>query len=131
MSSQAGYRVEKAKPRQEPVSCHLCRTKKLKCDRRTPCANCTARGVTCHGAILGITPTSGPATLSDDKSVLARLQRLEELMGIGISTSSAPPNAAQTSAALAHAVVEEAQTTEYVKLGNTATQDHPVVSFII
>ncbi|OAG03343.1 uncharacterized protein CC84DRAFT_1198217 [Paraphaeosphaeria sporulosa] len=27
-----------------PLSCELCRTRKLKCNRETPCQNCTARG---------------------------------------------------------------------------------------
>ena len=33
--------------RQDPVSCSLCRSKKLKCSREQPCSNCTSRGVTC------------------------------------------------------------------------------------
>jgi len=34
-----------SKPRQDPVSCSLCRKKKLKCSRKQPCSNCVARGV--------------------------------------------------------------------------------------
>ncbi|KAJ9213294.1 transcriptional regulator family: Fungal Specific TF [Paecilomyces variotii] len=37
----------KRPPRQDPVSCQTCRAKKLKCDRNQPCANCTARKITC------------------------------------------------------------------------------------
>ncbi|KAL1856151.1 hypothetical protein Plec18167_000226 [Paecilomyces lecythidis] len=41
----------KRQPRQDPVSCQTCRAKKLKCDRKQPCANCTARKISCiYGA---------------------------------------------------------------------------------
>lgn len=33
--------------RQEPVSCHFCQKKKLKCDRGAPCSNCQARKLLC------------------------------------------------------------------------------------
>jgi hypothetical protein len=41
--------VEKQKraPRQDPVSCQTCRTRKLKCNRQNPCSNCVSRCVDC------------------------------------------------------------------------------------
>ncbi|KAL1979611.1 hypothetical protein VTN96DRAFT_5451 [Rasamsonia emersonii] len=39
--------VRKRVPRQDPVSCQTCRTKKLKCDRQQPCSNCKTRRVPC------------------------------------------------------------------------------------
>lgn len=35
--------------RQPQTSCNFCRSKKLKCDRGQPCANCTTRGISCEG----------------------------------------------------------------------------------
>lgn len=37
----------KEKRRQDPVSCSLCRSKKLKCSREAPCSNCRSRGLKC------------------------------------------------------------------------------------
>ncbi|OJJ43686.1 hypothetical protein ASPZODRAFT_123415 [Penicilliopsis zonata CBS 506.65] len=34
-------------PSQQPVSCSLCRTRKLKCDRNQPCFNCSSRQMDC------------------------------------------------------------------------------------
>lgn len=34
--------------RQAPVSCKLCRVKKLRCDRGQPCSNCRTRGYRCE-----------------------------------------------------------------------------------
>lgn len=34
-------------PRQDPVSCQTCRSRKLKCDRQNPCSNCVSRRVDC------------------------------------------------------------------------------------
>jgi hypothetical protein len=39
--------ARKRAPRQDPVSCQTCRTKKLKCDRKQPCLNCITRRVPC------------------------------------------------------------------------------------
>lgn len=70
------------RPRQAPVSCQLCRIKKLKCDRQYPCSNCSSRRVDCQPATR---PAAQPQRikhpLSSDiqnASVLARLQKLED-----------------------------------------------------
>ncbi|KAI0458904.1 hypothetical protein F5B21DRAFT_371448 [Xylaria acuta] len=35
--------------RQPQTSCFNCRVKKIKCDRRAPCASCVVRGIPCTG----------------------------------------------------------------------------------
>lgn len=41
----------KRAPRQDPVSCELCRRKKLKCNRQQPCSSCVTRRLTCSYAV--------------------------------------------------------------------------------
>ncbi|KAL2415430.1 putative transcription factor lepB [Exophiala dermatitidis] len=67
------------RPRQEPVSCQFCRSKKLKCDRQQPCSNCVTRGLPCDGH--GQPPHKVPAQVEgQNDSILARLKRLEEIV---------------------------------------------------
>lgn len=80
-------RIEKStakSSRSRPVSCHFCRSRKLKCSRQFPCSNCTSRGTICQ---LYPTPSS-PGLQSDpeelpftsNSDVLARLRRLEDIV---------------------------------------------------
>ena len=46
----------KKQPRQDPVSCQICRKRKLKCDRNRPCSGCSARNIEC----VYHTNTNGP-----------------------------------------------------------------------
>ncbi|KAH0835327.1 putative Zn(II)2Cys6 transcription factor [Fonsecaea pedrosoi] len=69
------------RPRQEPISCQFCRSKKLKCNRQHPCSNCASRGLACDGKF--VSPGRRPPALvddPDDQSVLARLKRLEDIV---------------------------------------------------
>lgn len=70
------------KPRQDPVSCQLCRSKKLKCSRQYPCSNCVARGVTCSlaSSISAHPPTKQPPRDLTSADVLTRLERLEAVV---------------------------------------------------
>ncbi|KAI0947664.1 hypothetical protein AcW1_009368 [Taiwanofungus camphoratus] len=34
-------------PRRTPMACQFCRGRKLKCDGRQTCANCSRRGIPC------------------------------------------------------------------------------------
>lgn len=43
--------ASKRVPRQDPVSCELCRRKKLKCNRQQPCSSCVTRRLTCSYAV--------------------------------------------------------------------------------
>lgn len=46
---------DRGRRRQDPVSCSLCRAKKLKCSREMPCSNCRARGLGCDfNALAGL-----------------------------------------------------------------------------
>ncbi|OAP58957.1 hypothetical protein AYL99_06254 [Fonsecaea erecta] len=69
------------RPRQDPVSCQFCRSKKLKCNRQQPCSNCASRGLACDAKVAPYAPTP-PVVLQDpiDQSVLARLKRLEDIV---------------------------------------------------
>jgi hypothetical protein len=76
-------------PRQRPISCHLCRVRKLRCSRQFPCSNCTSRGVVCQHEGISVTPAAAGGqpqlkspTLKDTSTteLLARLERLESLV---------------------------------------------------
>lgn len=80
------YRVSKEhakSSRSRPVSCHFCRTRKLKCSRQFPCSNCTSRGNECQLYPMSshLNPES-PENPSNDfnTDVLARLRRLEDIV---------------------------------------------------
>lgn len=77
-------------PRQRPISCHLCRVRKLRCSRQFPCSNCTSRGVVCQhegiavsaAAAAGGQPQLKSPALKDASTLelLARLERLENIV---------------------------------------------------
>jgi len=71
--------MQRLKSRQDPVSCELCRAKKLKCNREYPCSNCVARGVTCRGS-RSVTRNESVQQPTDIKSILERLDRLESIV---------------------------------------------------
>lgn len=66
--------------RQDPVSCELCRTKKLKCDRGQPCSNCSARGVACRGTSRPAPREPSNLQGTDVSQIFHRLQRLEAIV---------------------------------------------------
>src|SRR5687767_3072557 len=72
-------------PRQRPVSCVFCRTRKLRCNRQYPCSNCTSRGVICElgtGVVPPVAPGAGESAggLGGDAllKLLSRLDKLEK-----------------------------------------------------
>lgn len=71
--------------RSRPVSCHFCRSRKLKCSRQFPCSNCTSRGKTCQLYPTTALPSS-PQSQTDKlpsnyhADILVRLRRLEEIV---------------------------------------------------
>lgn len=93
-------------PRQRPISCKLCRQRKLRCSRVFPCSNCVCRGLECvhdgptsaaTAPSSAISPGAGggasanAAAASQDKTpplpkelpaseLLARLEKLEALV---------------------------------------------------
>lgn len=82
------HRIEKERvrsSRSRPVSCHFCRSRKLKCNRQFPCSNCTSRGKTCQlypTTALSASPQYHTDGLpgNDHTDVLARLRRLEDIV---------------------------------------------------
>lgn len=80
VSPRAANPLKRPRPRQDPVSCEFCRSKKLKCDRQTPCSNCATRGLSCHGQSTPQPRISQPRLDGDGASVLARLKRLEDIV---------------------------------------------------
>ncbi|OJJ50269.1 hypothetical protein ASPZODRAFT_59320 [Penicilliopsis zonata CBS 506.65] len=64
-----GETVRKRYPRQDPVSCDSCRKKKLKCDRRLPCASCASRRLQCNYAAGGPVAQDLPAYSSPEWTV--------------------------------------------------------------
>lgn len=74
--------------RHRPVSCHFCRSRKLRCSRQFPCANCTTRGLDCQlysaQAASARESTSlrnrDEALVDANGQILSRLKKLEEIL---------------------------------------------------
>ena len=106
------------RPRQDPVSCNLCRSKKLKCDRQWPCSNCQSRHLTCEykGERPHIADTVDDEALrAENKAIKARLARLEQAVfgqqsfnghvasnHASISTAASTPSRLKTDGEKAH-----------------------------
>ena len=90
-----------SRPRQEPVSCQFCRTKKLKCNRDQPCQNCLARGIECERkGRLPANRVQHTSVSVENADILARLQRLEDIVlrskRAESSIGTEPPQRAQS-----------------------------------
>ncbi len=62
--------------RQNPISCRFCRDKKLKCDRQSPCSNCSFRALSCSNESKA--QPRNESGSSEMTAILERLTRLEE-----------------------------------------------------
>ncbi|KAF1999678.1 hypothetical protein P154DRAFT_523214 [Amniculicola lignicola CBS 123094] len=62
-------------PRQQPVSCRFCRTRKLRCSREAPCSNCVSRGISCE-----LEAPVPPLPKQSEWELQERLRKLEELL---------------------------------------------------
>ncbi|KAK5045410.1 hypothetical protein LTR84_009274 [Exophiala bonariae] len=92
--------------RQRPVSCHFCRTRKLRCNRESPCSNCSARGIQCHlyasdtkactsDTSEGLDASDALGTHNEvTRGVLSRLERLEQAL-LSKTSNNAPPNSTE------------------------------------
>src|SRR6478735_9253945 len=59
------------------LSCQLCRSKKLRCDRSQPCSNCSSRNVSCEYASSPMSlPHDGGIQSKDNESNIDRNQEL-------------------------------------------------------
>ena len=65
-------------PRGRPVSCRLCRSRKLRCSRDAPCSECVSRGLRCELEDLARGSPGTPS--SSEPELLERIRRLEELL---------------------------------------------------
>lgn len=67
-------------------SCVICRRRKVRCDRRDPCANCVKSGIDCHYPVTGRIPRRNrdPAAWKSpaqkQAELLSRLRRLETVV---------------------------------------------------
>lgn len=73
--------------RKRPLSCHFCRSRKLRCNRQSPCANCESRGIRCTlystNAVetpIVQAPAQGTTSNGANPELMARLLRLEEVV---------------------------------------------------
>lgn len=98
------HKIEKSSTRSSrsrPVSCHFCRSRKLKCSRHFPCSNCTSRGATCELYPAASLPDPqnelGRLPENPNTDILARLRRLEEIV-IGGGKTTGPVEQPETQA---------------------------------
>lgn len=69
-------------------SCVTCRRRKVRCDRRDPCANCTRQNIDCHFPVTGRLPRRRPPPTGSasgsaahrQSELLNRLRRLEAVV---------------------------------------------------
>jgi hypothetical protein len=81
---------------QRPLSCRLCRTRKLRCSLVFPCSNCTTRGDICNPQNsdnrkkdVSVVKDVSVAQKITAAELLSRLQRLETLVALD-NTSQEP-----------------------------------------
>jgi len=65
-------------PRQRPVSCRFCRSRKLRCSREAPCSNCVSRGIRC--GLEPPTETLQTTPNASESELLRRIRRLEKIV---------------------------------------------------
>lgn len=67
-------------------SCIICRRRKIRCDRRDPCANCLKSSIDCHYPVTGRIPrrsrdpTAWKSPEQKQSELLSRLRRLETVV---------------------------------------------------
>lgn len=67
-------------------SCIICRRRKIRCDRRDPCANCLKSNIDCHYPVTGRVPrrsrdpTAWKSPSQKQSELLSRLRRLETVV---------------------------------------------------
>ncbi|TVY15306.1 putative transcription factor lepB [Lachnellula arida] len=74
-------------PRQRPVSCRFCRSRKLRCSREAPCSNCVSRGVRCELQAPIRSPSKAHG--ASEPELLERIRKLEDI----VKSQKAPRNA--------------------------------------
>ena len=74
-ASRATDAASSSNPNLNPRSCVTCRRRKVRCDKKQPCSNCTKAGIECFFPGPGRAPRK--ARKPPDTELLARLRRLE------------------------------------------------------
>ncbi|KAI0118064.1 hypothetical protein F4776DRAFT_634996 [Hypoxylon sp. NC0597] len=72
--------MQRNRARPDPVSCQLCRSKKLKCNRVQPCSNCAARGISCHFLVPPQRQVATASTASGIQELIDRIEILESIV---------------------------------------------------
>ncbi|KAF2813169.1 uncharacterized protein BDZ99DRAFT_250993 [Mytilinidion resinicola] len=127
------------------TSCYPCRTRKVKCDREQPCANCAARG---YPELCTLTPRSGQSTRGTPavaQSVLSfdtpasEKQRIDEVdqSSLSVSTVDNSPIASHSRNSNSHVEsnleISQSAHHEYPQtgeLGNHQTERHSQAPFL-
>jgi hypothetical protein len=67
-------------------SCVICRRRKIRCDRKDPCSNCTKSNIDCHFPVTGRIPrrsrdpSASKTPAQKQSELLGRLRRLESVV---------------------------------------------------
>jgi hypothetical protein len=77
-SSALAMPKEQKGPRQRPVSCRFCRSRKLRCSRDAPCSNCVSRRISCELEPLAQTLPANPGI--SEPETAERIRKVEELV---------------------------------------------------
>lgn len=72
-------------PRQRPVSCKFCRTRKLRCSRESPCSNCVSRNIQCD--LEQQKNNAGVADENEKAELLERIRKLEAIVEQGAANN--------------------------------------------
>lgn len=100
--------MQRSRARPDPVSCQLCRSKKLRCNRVQPCSNCTTQGTSCTYLVppqrrQAESTNTGPS----NADLLERIERLEALVSSGLASDTRPPTLAPSSWSIATSDVQQ------------------------
>lgn len=122
-------------PRQRPVACTFCRTRKLRCNRSFPCSSCTTRGLLCEPgySVTGLQHNNQDALSAQNAAILERLGRLENIVlnGVGpVETRKSLPNRSSGSAPAPspRSNAQETENPEIDQLESLYAAEYPTVS---
>lgn len=107
-------------PSSNPRSCVTCRRRKVRCNKRSPCSNCTRAGIDCVFPPPGRAPRKSKRP--PDAELLSRLRRLEGVIdhlrvngnseATPTTSAQAPPSATETLAVPSETITSTSAPTE-------------------
>ncbi|KEQ95326.1 hypothetical protein AUEXF2481DRAFT_4942 [Aureobasidium subglaciale EXF-2481] len=83
-----------AKRNRRPLSCSICRARKLKCDRQQPCSSCAKKGesASCdYSPVISKEKSRSRSAVNSNDAAASRLQKLEDLVN-GLMHATPPSN---------------------------------------